>query len=208
MDGANLRCGSLFGPPNLERQLGIDDAAGTLGFGASQIDMNFQWQIIEELAPGRTDVRLRNYRHWLDESGVDLRSSVHMIFDVFDQLIDVIIFALEILDLCKINHHYISRSIQRLLYHTLRCSAKSARIANNCAGSKIPQCDCGKLCNWKTTCVIRWVLFAVWSFALNTFCTLWENFCLETVKFPQLLIMLFYHFRVVLCSFVCLSMVN
>lgn len=91
LTGDNLSCGSIFGQPNLERQLGADDATGTADFGASQIDMNFQWQIIEELAPGRTDVRLRNYRHWLDESGVDLRSSVHMIFDVFDQLIDVII---------------------------------------------------------------------------------------------------------------------
>lgn len=79
----------MFGQPNLERHLDVDDATGTLDFGGGQTDLNFQWQIIEEVAPGRTDVRLRNYRHWLEESGVDLRSSVHMIFDVFEQLIEV-----------------------------------------------------------------------------------------------------------------------
>lgn len=80
---------TVFAQPNLERRLGVDDAAGTVDFAACQTDMNFQWQIIEELAPGRTDVRLRNYRHRLDESGVDLRSSVHMIYGVFEQMIDV-----------------------------------------------------------------------------------------------------------------------
>lgn len=98
----------LFNQANLERSVRIDRGHGTRRFGANQIAIATTWQRIEDesttdvtapplLLPHQqhqqqqqlADVRVRNHRHWLAESGVDVQSSVQMMFDIFAQTIDV-----------------------------------------------------------------------------------------------------------------------
>lgn len=103
----------LFNQPNLEREIGAQDCGhGTRRFGVDQTAVATVWQRIEERDVGEAvaavegrrrssggsggdgsgcaeDVRVRNQRRWLAESGVDLASSVQMMFDIFAQIIDV-----------------------------------------------------------------------------------------------------------------------
>lgn len=101
----------LFNQPNLEREVGTHDCGhGTRRFAVNQTAIATVWQRIEErdrpqqqdvAADGARrrsdggdggsddDVRVRNQRRWLAESGVDVASSVQMMFDIFAQTIDV-----------------------------------------------------------------------------------------------------------------------
>lgn len=99
----------LFNQPNLERSVRSDRGHGTGSFGANQIDIATTWQRIEDEASTTigadgdgvasptpphqqqqlADVRVRNHRQWLAESGVDVQSSVQMMFDIFAQTIEV-----------------------------------------------------------------------------------------------------------------------
>lgn len=93
----------LFNQPNLERALLRSDRGhGTRRFAANQISIATMWQSIEnddndDSGPngggggdrGQPDVRVRNHRRWLRASGVDVPSSVQMMFDIFAQSIEV-----------------------------------------------------------------------------------------------------------------------
>lgn len=100
----------LFNQPNLERSVRSDRGHGTGRFGANQIDIATTWQRIEDESSASmgadgdgvaspplplpsqlqlADVRVRNHRQWLAESGVDVQSSVQMMFDIFAQTIEV-----------------------------------------------------------------------------------------------------------------------
>lgn len=87
LPGANI-----FSLPNLERTLSVtrsDNIISTRKFLSNQMEMNFTWQIIEETSEKQTTVCLKNSRHFIAQSGIDLKSSVQLIFDVFAQLIEV-----------------------------------------------------------------------------------------------------------------------
>lgn len=86
LPGANI-----FSLPNLERTLSTrsDNIISTRKFLANQMEMNFTWQIIEETSEKQTTVCLKNSRYFIAQSGIDLKSSVQLIFDVFAQLIEV-----------------------------------------------------------------------------------------------------------------------
>lgn len=85
--------------PNLERYLtgfdghkhtGCDHTIGSNTFAPNQCELNVIWHIIEEqpFASHELNVSLKNMRYFLDNSTVDMNSSVQVIFDVFTQLIE------------------------------------------------------------------------------------------------------------------------
>lgn len=83
---------NIFTLPNLERTLSTprsDNIISTRKFLANQMEMNFTWQIIEETSEKQTTVCLKNSRYFIAQSGIDLKSSVQLIFELFEQLIEV-----------------------------------------------------------------------------------------------------------------------
>lgn len=62
---------------------------GTVNFLSNQFELNYIWHKIEELDTPVQDVAVRNEMMYLERSGVDLRSSVQLIYDVFSQQIEV-----------------------------------------------------------------------------------------------------------------------
>lgn len=88
--------------PNLERNLiGFngysrrDQIIGSSTFAPNQFDLNVIWHVIEEqpFASHEMNVSLKNMRYFLENSTVDLNSSVQVIFDVFTQLLEVCVNA-------------------------------------------------------------------------------------------------------------------
>lgn len=90
----------IFYMPNLERNLSEfngpknsigDNIIGSNSFAPSQCELNVIWHIIEEqqFATHVLNVSLKNMRYFLENSSVDMNSSVQVIFDVFTQLIEV-----------------------------------------------------------------------------------------------------------------------
>lgn len=91
---------NLFYQPNLERKLAHkwhDDIIGSTKFQSNQMEMNCVWQIIEE-SSDIYEISLKNMYFYLEKMGIDLKSSVQLIFDVFSQLIEVILVFLFAID--------------------------------------------------------------------------------------------------------------
>lgn len=58
-------------------------------FLTSQMEMKCIWQYVEEVARRHSDVSVKNAEYFVAQSGVDFKSSVQLIFDVYSQLIEV-----------------------------------------------------------------------------------------------------------------------
>lgn len=78
---------NVFYHGNLERNLLCDRVIGTQAFAPNQFSMNFIWQIVEENVV-EMDTTLKSVNYFVDQCGIDFRSTVQLIFDVFAQLID------------------------------------------------------------------------------------------------------------------------
>lgn len=83
---------NVFYLPNGEhiRFQSSDDITSTSKFWKSQLDLNCVWQIVEELDEKKINLSLKNSLYLIESSGIDLKSSLQLIFDVFGQLIEVI----------------------------------------------------------------------------------------------------------------------
>ncbi|KAH8381559.1 hypothetical protein KR093_008204, partial [Drosophila rubida] len=101
---------NVFYQANLERQTRQNNVIGTRNFGANQCDLNFRWAQMEaysnssnpsdeadsQAATERrhssngnmTDTTWRNYSHFVQLSGIDFRSSMQLVFDVLQQMIE------------------------------------------------------------------------------------------------------------------------
>lgn len=91
---------SVFYAPNFERNLTrfrrikyhrcSNDVIGTESFVANQCDLNVVWHIIEGqmFASVELNTSLKNMRYFIEQSGIDLTSSVELIFNVFTQLME------------------------------------------------------------------------------------------------------------------------
>uniref|UniRef100_A0A6B2E671 Huntingtin n=1 Tax=Phlebotomus kandelakii TaxID=1109342 RepID=A0A6B2E671_9DIPT len=78
---------NVFYQSNLERDLSCDRVIGTHSFAPNQFSMNFIWQIVEENVE-EMDTTLKSVIYFVDQCGIDFRSTVQLIYDVFAQLID------------------------------------------------------------------------------------------------------------------------
>ncbi|XP_030371655.1 uncharacterized protein LOC115621948 [Scaptodrosophila lebanonensis] len=106
---------NVFYQPNLERQLMQDNVIGTRNFAANQYDLNFCWALMDVQALpapstpnasedadrelGRTDypwssgnvhtdTAMRNYYHFTQLSGIDIRSTTQLVYDMLQQMIE------------------------------------------------------------------------------------------------------------------------
>lgn len=86
---------NVFYQSNLERSLAgdetrYDNLIGTHKFTSNQFELNSIWQIVEEqnLANSKY-IPIKNINYFVEKSGVDLRSSVQLIFDVCTQMMEV-----------------------------------------------------------------------------------------------------------------------
>lgn len=77
--------------PNLERTDRRTSTISTTKCLPNQIDLTYLWQIIEDVPEPPKSSQQKNARHILEQSGIDLKSSVQLIFDVFSQLMEVLI---------------------------------------------------------------------------------------------------------------------
>ncbi|XP_064551246.1 uncharacterized protein htt [Drosophila montana] len=109
---------NVFYLANLERHPRTDNVIGTRNFAANQCDLNFSWALMEAYAQmppyggetaadeadgasselgirrqstcnNMTDTNWRNYRHYVQLSGIDFRSSTQLVFDVLQQMIEL-----------------------------------------------------------------------------------------------------------------------
>lgn len=92
---------SVFYQSNLERCLKghladgkrlTDNSIGTETLASNQYELNTIWHIIEEQQFSNTSndyVSLKNTQYFLEQSSIDLKSSLQIIFDVLTQVIQV-----------------------------------------------------------------------------------------------------------------------
>lgn len=83
---------TVFNVTNIERitednKTRID--VGSLSFNSNQFDLNYVWSIIECKAQMLKDVLMINGVNVIEQSGIDRKSSIQLIFDVFSQIIEV-----------------------------------------------------------------------------------------------------------------------
>lgn len=79
-------------------QLHHDNLIGTHKFKSNQFELNSIWQIVEEqnLANSKY-VPIKNINYFIEKAGIDLKSSVQLIFDVYSQLIEVRLYSFKYL---------------------------------------------------------------------------------------------------------------
>ncbi|GAB0090643.1 huntingtin [Sergentomyia squamirostris] len=115
---------NVFYQGNLERDLSCDRVIGTHSFAPNQFSMNFIWQIVEEHV-GEMNTTLKNLNYFMDQSGIDFRSTVQLIYDVFAQLIDqnstlTIVNMAKLSDICETRDQckWIRNTMQQLQERT------------------------------------------------------------------------------------------
>ena len=86
---------NVFYEANLERKFNekcltlLDNSISSSKYLSNQMKMNHTWQHIEEFTSKTTDVFFENSNYFIQQSGIDLKSSIQLTFDVFSQLIEV-----------------------------------------------------------------------------------------------------------------------
>lgn len=88
---------SVFYQPNLERNLLVatkdegqclgDSAIGTESFGANQFAVCYSWQTME--STDNESLVAKNIKYFIEKANLDVKSSVQLIYDLFEQMIEV-----------------------------------------------------------------------------------------------------------------------
>lgn len=96
---------NIFYQPNLERKLSNnlleDNIIGSNYFRPNQFSMNYFWQIVEDNSV-ITNISIKSSKFLIDKIGIDLKSSIQLIYDVFGMMIEVLFFWYIIVDVIKL----------------------------------------------------------------------------------------------------------
>ena len=84
---------NIFYLPNLERNLNVftDNIIGTSKFNLNQFSLNYIWPLIEDGLSYiiSKDIKMKNSRYFIEQTGIDVKSSIQLICDIFSQIIMV-----------------------------------------------------------------------------------------------------------------------
>lgn len=106
---------NIFYQPNLERKLSNnlleDNIIGSNYFRPNQFSMNYFWQIVEDNSV-ITNISIKSSRFLIEKIGIDLKSSIQLIYDVFGMMIDdnyilVLPHLVKICEICENREQFI-----------------------------------------------------------------------------------------------------